>query len=107
MSYTYQKYYDLYCALYKKLTSEFPAGMTNPFPDNWLRSKVFGISDSDRDWRQVNLDLWIRELLVFFASLSTCFCRFLLLFSSSFFFATLNKYLEYTLVAAVLLEHRM
>ena len=59
------KFYQLYLKL-KKASFEklFLNGMACPFPEDRWKTKIFGVSDDTRDWRQKALDGWFRELVM-------------------------------------------
>jgi hypothetical protein len=61
-SYSSQLYSNLYSTLYPHLKGAFHQEMTHPFPDDYWKGRIFGVSTEMRDWRQRGLDLWFKEL---------------------------------------------
>lgn len=62
-SYSSQLYSNLYVKLYPYLNGAFLQEMTHPFPDDFWKGRIFGVSTEMRDWRKRGLDLWFKELI--------------------------------------------
>ena len=60
----YSQFYDLYCKLSHRISSEFPGGrMMTPFNDDRLRVWWCGSTEDICRQRQERLDQWLREIL--------------------------------------------
>ena len=64
ISLPYSDYYNVFCALNDSISESFTSGMKYPFPNDYWKAKLIGVSDETKNWRRSNMDLWFRELVL-------------------------------------------
>lgn len=72
----YSDFYNLYCGLYDSILEVFAEGMSNPFPDDRFSTWIWGLTEEKTNKRRVQLDAWLRELLITPEIMTNynCFC---------------------------------